>query len=115
MQWRGGETVGRDTFKGQPCLLVDLPAPADAGTDSSGRYARVRIWVHESLRLIVQAEAYDEEGGLVRRLEIKGLRKVDDRWMIKDMEVESFPPAHKTRFRVREVREGLTYDGDSDS
>ena len=115
LRWRGGETVGRDTFKGQTCLLVDLPAPAEAGAGDLGRYAKVRIWVHEHLRMIVQAEAYNEEGDLVRRLEIKGLRKVDDRWMIKDMEVESFPPVHKTRFRVREVRGGLTYDDDSDS
>jgi len=115
LRWRGGETVGRDTFKGQPCLLVDLPAPTGAGEDLSSRYARVRVWVHERLRMIVQAEAYDEKGDLVRRLGIKSLRKIDDRWMIKDMEVESFPPAHKTRFRVREVQGGLTYDSDSDS
>jgi len=115
LDWEGGRTVGRETYKGQECFLVDLPPPAEAASDGPGRpYARMRLWIHEALRMVAKLEAYDAEERLVRRMEIKALRRVNGRWMIKDMEVEGFPAVHKTRFRVRDVGGEFTYDGDGD-
>ena len=42
-------------------------------------------------------------GELVRRFWIKSFKKVNERWMIKDMEVEGIPPVHRTKVSIREV------------
>ena len=54
-------------------------------------------------RMLLQAEGYSEDGNLVRRLWVKGFKKINERWMIKDMEIQSYPYRHRTRLRVREV------------
>lgn len=107
--WAGAEQVGEDQVLGQPCLIVDVPAPAGEGKATPGRYARVRLWIHRSLHVVMRAEGYAEDGRILRRLWVKSLKKIDDRWMIKDMEVASYPPAHRTRFRVRDVS-GLSHE-----
>jgi hypothetical protein len=115
LTWPGGQTVGRDQVKGQPCFVVEVVAPQGTGRDASERpYARVRLWIHEQMRMLLQVEGYDAGGGLVRRLQIRGVRRVgQQRWMVKEMEVESFPSAHRTRFCVRDAGGTPGYDGGS--
>ncbi|NQT92961.1 MAG: outer membrane lipoprotein-sorting protein [Lentisphaerae bacterium] len=107
--WSGAEKVGEDQVLGQPCLVVEVPAPADESVASSARYSRVRLWVHRTLHVVMRAEGYGEDGKILRRLWVKSLKKVDDRWMIKDMEVAGYPPVHRTRLRVRDVS-GLSHE-----
>jgi hypothetical protein len=113
LDWPGGETVALEDLKGQPCYVVEIPAPPGADLAAAGRsYAKVKLWIHESMRLVLRAEGYDRGGQLVRRLEIRGVRKVEpNQWMVKEMEVESFPSAHRTRFCVRDVDTAPGYDG----
>jgi hypothetical protein len=33
------------------------------------------------------------------------LKKIDDRWMIKDLEIQGFPAVHRTKLTVRELEE----------
>lgn len=107
--WSGAEETGEDQVLGQPCLVVDVPAPAGEGDETPGRYARVRLWIHRSLHVVMRAEGYAEDGRILRQLWVKSLKKIDDRWMIKDMEVASYPLAHRTRFRIRDVS-GLSHE-----
>lgn len=102
--WSGGSIVRTETIRGRPCVVVELPAPAGHGRREAGRqYTKVLLWIDEKLHIVLQVEAYDSDAKLVRRLWIKSFKKVNNRWMIKDMEVESFPSTHRTRLRVREV------------
>ncbi len=106
--WKGGAVAGSESIRGRPAVVLDVPAPAEM----SGRpYARVRVWVDEEARILLQAEGYDTGGGLVRSLWVKSFRKIDDRWMIKDIEIQSYPVQHRTRLRVNEVTT-LTASGD---
>jgi len=75
----------------------------EAGTQAGRQYERVLLWIDEKLRVVLQAEGYDSGGKLVRRFWINSFKKIDDKWMLKDMEVESFLSTHRTRLRVREV------------
>lgn len=101
--WRGGALQGKETVRGRPAFVVDVPAPGD-GPASSG-YATVRLWIDERARMLLQAEGYDEEGTLVRGLWVKSFKKIDERWMIKDLEVQAYPVMHRTRVRVESVTE----------
>lgn len=106
--WRGGTTVGTETIRGRSCLVVEVPTPAgestpEAGTQAGRQYKRVLLWIDEKLHVVLRAEGYDSDGKLVRRFWINSFKKIDGKWMIKDMEVESFPSTHRTRLRIREV------------
>ena len=100
--WRGGRIVGTDRVKGRDCYLVDVPAPAWS-TDSAG-YSRVRLWVDQSLHMLLRADGFDAAGKQVRSLWVRSLKKTDGRWMIKDMEVQGYPSVHRTRLRIHSVR-----------
>lgn len=98
--WTGGELAGEDKIKGRPAFIVDVPAP-DGEADS--QYASVRLWIDVAARMLLQAEGRTADGTVVRRLWIKSFKKVNEMWMIKDLEVQHYPVRHRTKLRVREV------------
>ena len=100
--WRGGRIVGTDQAKGRDCYLVDVPAPA-WGLKSTG-YSRVRLWVDQSLQMLLRADGFDANDKHVRSLWVRSLKKTEGRWMIKDMEVQGYPSVHRTRLRIHSVR-----------
>jgi len=109
--WQGGSVTGAAEVRGRPCYVLDVPAPvAPSGQAVPGgwsseatAYAGVRLWVDSALFMLLQAEGYDAEGTLLRRLWVKSFRKINDRWMIKDMEVQAYPAVHRTKLRIQEV------------
>jgi len=106
--WRGGKRVGEEKIKGHLCDIIDLPVPAGRpegmATNGGSPYARVRLWIDRKYRMLLQAEGYDRRGEALRRLWVKGFKKIDERWMIKDMEVQSYPVVHRTKLRIHDVR-----------
>jgi hypothetical protein len=98
--WPGGRTIRTETLRGQNCFIVDVAAPPG----ETGQYKKVIIWVDEKMHMVLQAEGYDIKGEIVRRLFIKSFKKIDDRWMIKDMDVQAFPSEHRTNLRVDTMR-----------
>ncbi|MDD5520553.1 MAG: outer membrane lipoprotein-sorting protein [Kiritimatiellae bacterium] len=98
--WPGGKTIRTETLRGQNCFVVDISAPPG----ESGQYKKVLLWIDEKLRMVLQADGYDAKGELVRRLFIKSFKKINERWMIKDMDIQSFPSDHRTNLRVETMR-----------
>lgn len=98
--WPGGKTLKTETLRGQSCFVVEVLAPAG----ESGLYKRVLLWVDEKLHMVLQAEGYDARGELVRRLFMKSFKKIGDRWMVKDMDIQCFPSEHRTNLRVETMR-----------
>lgn len=97
--WSEGQIVGTEEIRGRECHVVDVMAPA--GSDAP--YARCRLWIDRDIRLLMQAEGFGPDGAPVRRLWIKSFKKIDDRWMIKDMEVESQPPVRRTKLTIHDA------------
>ena len=109
--WPGGRIVGEDRVRGYACHVVEIPAPTVSGekTDTAQTaYASVRLWIEKNQRMLLQAEGLDADGAVLRRLWIRSLQKIDERWMIKDMEVQRYPAVHRTRLTIREVSEVAT-------
>jgi hypothetical protein len=106
--WEGGSITNKEHVIGRSCYVVDIPAPprTAASPQTGSPYAGARVWVDEKLRMILQAEGYDATRAPIRRLWVHSIKKIDERWMIKDMEVESCPAEHRTRLTVLDVKEG---------
>jgi len=100
--WPGARTIGTERVKGRPCYVVEVPAPAGAAAGC----AAVRLWIETQVRVLMQAEAYDARGERLRALRVKSFKKLQDLWMVQDLEVESYPSRHWTLLRVVEVRRG---------
>lgn len=98
--WPGGTISGEEEIRGRNCHIVDLPSPAEY---KSRGCSRVRLWVDEELRMLMKAESYGPNDDLKRKLWVKSFKKIEERWMIKDMEIQSYPDHHRTRLRVQEV------------
>lgn len=101
LRWPGGITRGEEEVKGRMCYVIDLPAPTDAFAGCSG----VRVWIDPRINILLRAEAYGMDDQRQRRLEVKSFRKINDRWFIKDIEIQSYPTRHKTILRVRDVQD----------
>lgn len=97
--WKGGKVVGDEEVKGRDCHVVEIKC-LEAG---KGAYAKVKLWIDKELMMLMQAEGYSADGDLRRKLWIRSFKKIDDRWMVKDMEVQSYPVVHRTKLRVNEV------------
>ena len=97
--WRGGQTVGAEKIKGRFCYVVDLPIPEGSAMGLAG----VRLWIDPQAHVMMRAAAMDMAGQMMRRLEVKSLKKIDEIWMVKDLEIRSYPSRHKTMLRVRSV------------
>jgi hypothetical protein len=102
--WKGDAIVGREEIKGRPCYIV-AATPEPAGTNNAtgtGQYAKVHLWVDEQLHMLLQAKGFDSQGKEVRSLWVKGFKKINDKWMIKDMEIQS-SPEHRTKLLINDV------------
>lgn len=98
--WHGGNIIGREETRGQPCYVLDRHAPANEAEP----YASVRIWVDTRVSMLLQADGYDKLGDGIRRLSVKSFKKINDEWMIKDLEIEHHPSKLRTILRVRDVQ-----------
>ena len=97
--WQPEAIEGIDSVKGRDCYVVSVVPPPS----SSAPYARARLWIDRKLSLLVQAEGYDRDGAALRRLWVRSLKKIDGRWMVKDLEAQTFPGEHRTRLFVNDA------------
>lgn len=115
--WTDGRITGTDVVKDRPCHVLEVfPSSSDLpdGTQQNGGYAGARLWIEQDLSILLRAEGLDAKGETIRRLWVKSFKKINDRWMIKDLEIQGIPSPHRTRLRVEEVsvrpRDGAEFD-----
>lgn len=89
---RGESKNGRDC----DVILVAPPHPIPG-------CVAVRIWVDRQLRCMMQAEQIGPQGSAVRKMWVQRVKKMDGRWMVREMEVESINSGHRTRLFVDEA------------
>ena len=91
---RGECHIGRDCD-----ILVAVPPGPIPGCSA------VRIWIDRQWRCIMQAEQLDPQGNPVRTMWVQKVKKVESRWMIPEMEIETLNSGHRTRLFVDDVGE----------
>jgi hypothetical protein len=87
-----------ESRNGRACdILVAVPPWPIPGCSA------VRIWVDRQLRCLMQVEQLDPQGNAVRKMWVQRVKKMDDRWMIRDMEIETLNSGHRTKLFVDDV------------
>ena len=98
--WTNVTLAGHENKIGRPCHILEVRPDAT----SSGTYARVQLWVDQNTSALLEAQGYDHQDQLLKKLQIKNLRKVDTLWTVGDIEVHAYPSRSKTRLRVRDIQ-----------
>jgi len=87
-----------DSRNGHDCdILVACPPHPISGCSA------VRVWVARQYGCVVQTEQLDPQGQALRKMWVQRIKKIDDRWMIRDMEIETLNSGHRTRLFVDTV------------
>ncbi len=98
--WNGARVVGSERVRGRFCHIVELKAP----DEQVSRYAGVRLWIDPETSLMMQADAFDARNRMVRRLQVKSLRKIDDIWMVQNLDIFTQASRDRVTLRVRNVK-----------
>jgi len=93
--WRtDGRTLRAENLRGRDCYVLAFPRP-DGGTKT--------IWIDTQMLMLIQMEDADRAGSLQRRMTVKNIKKISERWMIRNMEIRDYPSLHHTLIRIDEV------------
>jgi len=97
--WPDARLDGSGSVLGRDChiLVVTPPMPVPG-------CSAVRLWIDRRLHFLMQAEQLDPQGLPIRRMWVQRVRKIDERWMIRDMEIETLGGSHRTRLFVDELK-----------
>ena len=60
-------------------------------------YSRVITWIDKETGGILQAEAYDKNGELLKEFSPKSFKKVDGQWQLQEMEIRNVQTGSRTR------------------
>ena len=104
--WRGGKVMGRDRTKGRNCIMLRFKSDKRRGGNVGGHTA---LWIDEKCHMLLKMEERDADRQTTRRLTIKSFKKIDDQWMIKDLEVEDLVAGKRTVLRIDSIH-GVTVD-----
>jgi hypothetical protein len=105
--WRTASMAGEETVRGYSCYIVDVVPPESVSTTNTNTgmpYASVRLWIEKKNRVMLQAEGRAKDGTPVRTMWVKSVKKINERWMIKDMEIQGYPDVHRTRLHIEDVQ-----------
>lgn len=95
---RFDDTPRGESRNGRDCdIIVAVPPWPIPGCSA------VRIWVDRQLRCLMQVEQLDPQGNPARKMWVQRVKKMDNRWMIRDMEVETINSGHRTRLSVEDA------------
>ena len=93
--WSKATLEGDDTVKLRKVWKLRLDAP-----NHRTQYSSVNLWVDKESSALMRAEAYDWQGKQIKRFEVISGQKIEGKWYLNQMRIESLDPA-SGRVRTR--------------
>jgi Outer membrane lipoprotein-sorting protein len=90
--WPAQRLWKREMRRGKSCHVLESRRP-ESWTNG---YARVVSWIHMESGAVVQAEAYDARGKLLKEFRPTAVEKVNGEWQLKEMEIENVQAGSRT-------------------
>ena len=106
LYWPDARLLGKETVRTRPAWKIEL-RPGKRGSE----FAIVRVWLDEASGALLRIEGFDWQGHLSRRFEVVSGQRIDGRWMLKQMRIESFAPDNASRPLQRSYLEILGKEG----
>jgi hypothetical protein len=101
LRWPNQKFVKESRRLGFDCWVIES-AP---GPDTASPYSRVLSWVDKGYMAVVIAEVHDAKGKLLKSLEVKSVRKLDDKhYIVGQIALQNVQTKSRTVLRVDEDR-----------
>jgi len=91
--WPGQKILKHEMRRGRSCRVLESTNP----NPSPNGYSRVVSWIDNETSGIVQAEAYDAKGNLLKEFYPKDFKKVSGQWRVASMEINNDRTGSRTR------------------
>ncbi|QSR85669.1 outer membrane lipoprotein-sorting protein [Methylacidimicrobium sp. B4] len=95
MRWERIRPLGTDHIKTLTAWAFDAVPPP--GTSA---YTKVRYWIAAEYYALLRADGYNGAGELIKRLEVNGVQRIGEAYVIKEMQVSSFDPKKESSSRT---------------
>jgi hypothetical protein len=97
--WPQQKVLKKEVKRSQGCTVLESTNPnsPDDKTVPPIRYSRVVSWIDGESGGIVQAEAYDAQGKLLKEFAPKSFKKVNGQWELQEMEIRNVQTGSRTR------------------
>ncbi len=86
IRWDEIRTLGTDSIKTLPAWAFEAKPP---GISS---YAKARYWISSEFFAFLRIDAYNSKNQVVKRVEINGVQKIGNAYVIKEMQLSSIIP-----------------------
>ncbi len=87
LYWPRPKLLGEDTIRLLKCWKIEIQAPR-----GESQYGVARLWIDQKSGAVLRIEGYNLKGLKMKTFEMISGQKIDGRWMLKTMRVESYDP-----------------------
>ena len=95
LHWPTQKLLKKELKKGQSCAVLESRNPEPA----TNTYSRVVSWIDIDTGGIVQADAYDAQGKLLKEFELKEAEKVNGEWKISELQMRNTQTGSRTTLK----------------
>lgn len=93
--WPQQRAIRAEMSRTRPCRVLESVNPAPV----AGSYVRVLSWIDNETGGILQAEAYDRQGRLLKKFKLGHFQKVQDQWQVRDMNIRNDQTRRQTELK----------------
>jgi len=94
-RWPQQRALRAEMSRSRPCRVLESVTPQPA----PGGYARVLSWIDNETGGVLQAEAYDQQGKLLKKFTLGSFQKLDGQWQLRDMRIRNARTGQQTELK----------------
>jgi hypothetical protein len=95
LHWPQQRALRAEMSRSRPCRVLESVTPQPL----TGGYARVLSWIDNETGGILQAEAYDQQGKLLKKFALGPIQKVDGQWRLREMRIRNAQTRQQTELK----------------
>lgn len=108
LDWPDYAYEGTRRFRGREVHFFLLYPPSDDPAAQS--IGGVRVAIDADFNVAVRTETIDPEGETLRRLDVRSVKKVDEQWIIRRLDLVDLETRDRTRLVVNAARVGIALE-----
>jgi len=91
--------IGKETVDGKKCIIVESKS-----VNQGYMYSRTITWVIDSVWIGLKKEFYDEQGELLKTLQVKEYKQINGYWTVLNTEMYNAQKDHTTIMKLADVK-----------
>jgi hypothetical protein len=95
LHWPQQRALRAEMIRSRPSRVLESVTPRPA-PDS---YARVLSWIDNETGGVLQAEAYDQQGKLLKKFTLGPIQKVEGQWRLREMRIRNARTGQRTELK----------------